>query len=245
MKESDSRFSLVPWKVAEAAKPLIRLEKNIPNIMTKMRMYFSRIHAKSDGGKVYTDVFFQHSVPIGDLREDVEWVLKEKGMGMYDKELQVESVERKGWLLNSTPALDARLLAEKFGDELGITVALWWKYINTAKYEQFDKETREKWMAPHIEVASENGKKASRCLARLYGSKLGGFPLGIRMRLVSKFREVKGNVIMMGKYTRLRVRQSNFLIMTIGHPSDDIMLLDFIPKGKTATLRSLIMGIQS
>jgi len=29
-------------------------------------------------------------------------------------------VERKGWLLYSTPALDARLLAEKNGDELGI-----------------------------------------------------------------------------------------------------------------------------
>jgi len=27
MKESDSRFSLVPWKVADAAKLLIRLEK--------------------------------------------------------------------------------------------------------------------------------------------------------------------------------------------------------------------------
>jgi len=71
----------------DAAKPLIRLEKNIPNLMNKMRMYFSRIQAKYDGGKVYTDVFVQHSVPIGDLRGDAEWFLKEKGMGMYDKEL--------------------------------------------------------------------------------------------------------------------------------------------------------------
>jgi len=74
--------------------------------MTKMRIYFSRIQAKFDGGKVDTDVFVQHSVPIGDLRGDAEWFLKEKVMGMYDKELQVESVERKGWLLYSTPALD-------------------------------------------------------------------------------------------------------------------------------------------
>jgi len=88
MKESDNRFSFVPWKVAEAAKQLIPLEKNIPNLMTKMmRMYFSRIQAKYDGGKVYTDVFVQHSVPIGDLRGDAEWFLKEKGTGMYDKEL--------------------------------------------------------------------------------------------------------------------------------------------------------------
>merc|ERR1740124_2139752 len=72
MKESDSRFSLVPWKVVNAAKPLIQLEKNIPNLMNKMRMYFSRIQAKYDGGKVYTDVCVQHSVPIGDLRGDAE-----------------------------------------------------------------------------------------------------------------------------------------------------------------------------
>merc|ERR1740124_897094 len=122
---------------------------------------------------------------------------------MYDKELQVESVERKGWLLYSIPALDARILAEKIGDELGITVAIRWKYISTAKYEQFDKETRKKWMALHIDVASEDGKKTSRGLARLYGSKSGFFPLGIRIQLVSEFREVKGNAIMMGKHTRL------------------------------------------
>jgi len=64
------------------------------------------------------------------------------------------------------------------------------------------------------------------------------------MRLVSEFKEVKGNAIMMGKHTRLRVMQSSFLSMNIGYPSDDIMLLDFIPKGKIVTLRSLIMGIQ-
>jgi len=80
-------------------------------------------------------------------------------------------VERKGWLLYSTPALDARLLAEKIGDELGITMALWWKYINTTKYEQLGKDTRNKWMVLHIEVAAEDGEKASRGLVRLYGSK--------------------------------------------------------------------------
>ena len=245
MKESDSRFTLVPWKVEDASKPLIRLEKNIPTLMTKIRMYLSRVQAKSDGGKVYTDVFVQHSLPIADLRGDAEWFLREKGMGMYDKDLQVESVERKGWLLYSTPALDAKLLAEKIGEELGIAVALRWKYINTDKFEQLDKNARKKWMALHIEVASDDGKKASRGLARLYGSKSQAFPLGIRMRLVSEFREVKGNTIMMGKHTRLRVRQSSFLSMTIGHPADDIMLLDFIPKGQKVSLRSLIMGIQS
>ena len=152
-------------------------------------------------------------------------------MGIFDKELQVESIERKGWLLYSTPAMDSKLLAEKISDEVGVKVALRWKYINTDKYEQLDKDARKKWMALHIEVSAEDSKKASRGLASLYSRKSGSFPLGIRMRLVSEFREVKGNALMMGKHTRLRVRQSQFLSMTIGHPADDIMLLDFVPKG--------------
>ena len=100
-------------------------------------------------------------------------------------------------------------------------------------------------MALHIEVATPDSKKAARGLARLYDSKSKAFPLGIRMRLVSEFREVKGNTIMMGKHTRLRIRQSSFLSMITGHPQDEIMLLDYISKGGGRTLRSIIMGIQS
>ena len=245
MKESDSKFTLLPWKAEDELKPAIRSEKNIPDLMSKMRVYLSRVQAKSDGGKVYTDVYIQHTVPISDMKGDAEWFLQEQGMGMFDKELQVESVERKGWLLYSTSVLDHKLLAEKITEEIGVPVALRWKYINTEKYEQLDRDERKKWMALHIEVATENSKKASRGLARLYGCKSIAFPLGIRMRLVSEFREVKGNSIMMGKHIRLRVRQSSFLSMIVGQPADEIMLLDFIPKGGKHTLRTRIMGIQS
>ena len=48
---------------------------------------------------------------------------------------------------------------------------------------------------------------------------------------------------MMGKHMRLRLRQSQFNHFTIGHPNDDIMLLDYESDGHT--LRSLIMAIPS
>ena len=51
-------------------------------------------------------------------------------------------------------------------------------------------------MATHIEVDANDRKKAERHLGRIYGSQSKKFPLGIRMRLVSEFREVKGNLIM-------------------------------------------------
>lgn len=98
-------------------------------------------------------------------------------------------------------------------------------------------------MALHIEVDAEENKKASRGLSRLYGSASDKFPLGIQMHLVSEFRAVKGNPIMMGKHMCLRLRQSSFCPLMVGHPSDDIMMLDYHVEGKT--LRQLVIWIQS
>ena len=98
-------------------------------------------------------------------------------------------------------------------------------------------------MATHIEVSSDDRKKAARHLGRIYGSTSTQFPQGIRMRLISEFREVKGNPTMMGKHMRLRLRQASFMALCTGHPNDDIMLLDYVVEGKT--LREMIMAIQS
>ena len=98
-------------------------------------------------------------------------------------------------------------------------------------------------MALHIEAAANDAKKAKKGLARLYSSTARAFPLGIRMRLVSEFREVKGNPIMMGKHMRLRVRQASFISLIAGHTNDDIMLLDHKINGQS--LRDMIMEIKS
>lgn len=44
---------------------------------------------------------------------------------------------------------------------------------------------------------------------------------------------------------RLRVRQASFNHLTIGHPNDDIMMLDYEATSWGKTLRSMIVGIQS
>ena len=44
---------------------------------------------------------------------------------------------------------------------------------------------------------------------------------------------------------RLRMRQASLLVITVGHPSDEIMLLDYKPNGEGDTLYSLIMRIHS
>ena len=67
----------------------------------------------------------------------------------------------------------------------------------------------------------------------------------IQMRLVSEFSEVKGDPIMMVKHMRSSFRQASFNNLTVGCPSDDIILLDYDSKGDGSTLRSMIMKIQS
>ena len=242
MKEIDGRLSVISWKASDGPKSPITQVKDIPNTMSKIRTYFSRAQVRSEGGKTYADVYIQHNVPMDDIKGDAEWFLKENEMGMYNKQLQVEATEQKGWLLYSTQNLDKETLEAAIEAEIGVKVAMRWKYINTDKYED-DASERKKWMAMHLEVDEKEGKKASRGLAKLYGSSSNDFPLGIRMRLVSEFREVKGNVQVMGKHTRLRVRQARFNAMIEGYPSDDIQMMDYEDGG--ITLRGLIMSIHS
>ena len=150
-----------------------------------------------------------------------------------------------GWLLYSTNTLDLRLLEKVLTDKCrGVQIALRFKYINTDKYE-LDRNERKKWMAIHIEVDTNDRKRAVRRLSQIYNSSSTKFPLDIQMRLVSEFREVKGNPIMMGKHMRLRLRQASFNNLTVVHPNDDIMILDYDYKGDGGTLRSMIMTIQS
>ena len=242
MKEMDNNFRVISWKTEDGPKYPIKESKNIPNVISKLRVYFARIQARPSGGKVFTDVFVQHTIPVDDLRGDTEWFMKENQMAMFKKQLQVESTAQMGWLLYSTQTLDNEALKVAIEAEIGVQVALRWKYVNSSKYIENDVE-RKKWMAIHIEVDSKEMKKASKGLNRLYGSKSTKFPLGIRMRLVSEFREVRGNSAMVGKHSRLRVRQASFISLIDGYPSEDIQMLDYEDEG--ITLRGLLMEVQS
>ena len=103
--------------------------------MSQLRVYFNRAQAKSAGGPVYVDVYVQHSIPIDDIKGDAEWMLKEYNMGIFPKTLQVEATSQMGWLLFSTNSLDHDHLAKVLSEEIGVQIALRFKYVNTDKYE--------------------------------------------------------------------------------------------------------------
>lgn len=60
---------------------------------------------------------------------------------------------------------------------------------------------------------------------------------------MSEFREVKGNLIMMGKHMRLRIHQASYNHWTVRHSNDDIALLDY--ESDERTLCSIIIKIKS
>ena len=143
MQEIDRKIMLVPWKAADQRKSLIKNMDKIPSQMSQFRVYFSRAKAKSEGGAVYVDVHVQHSLLIDDIKDDAEWMLKENNMGIFNKTPQVESTTQMEWLLYFNKSLDHNLLAKVLPDEIGVQIALRFKYINTDKYEP-DKTERKK-----------------------------------------------------------------------------------------------------
>ena len=72
MKETDVDFALVPQKANNRDKYLIKMLAKIPSVMSKFRVYFNRVRAKTEGGRVYLDAFVQHSVPIDDVKGGAE-----------------------------------------------------------------------------------------------------------------------------------------------------------------------------
>lgn len=65
------------------------------------------------------------------------------------------------------------------------------------------------------------------------------------MCMVYTFREVKGNVVTMGKHMKLRVRQAHFKAKIEGLSNNDIIQLNYAFTLSSDTLSKLIINIES
>ena len=162
-------FCFNPMESGGFKETIDRKIGKMPSTMGQFRVYFSRAHAKLDGGTVYVDAFVQQSIPILDIKGDTEWMIKENKIGNFNKILQVESTLQMGWLLYSINALGLKILANILTDDFGVQVELRHTYISADKHEP-DREERKKWMSTHIEVDTNDREKGVRRLATIYGS---------------------------------------------------------------------------
>ena len=126
----------------------------------------------------------------------------------------------------------------------GVKVAGRFKPILTDKWNP-DIDSKKRLKAVHLETARKDERTAKIRLKKLYGSASKSFPLGIRMRLVAEYKDVKGNINNIKKIANLRAKQTHFLAALENDNSEEILNLDIQHSTLKTSLREMIMEIQT
>ena len=244
MEESDSKITLLPWYDSDMNELPIQSYKDIPSALFMFKKYFTRANPNEKGGKIYTDVKLSHSKPLIEIKGDISWWLKKEQTDVFVKDIQSETTVRCGWLLFSYSGLDVKSLTDEISLMCGVIVAGRYKPILTDKWDP-TIENKKRLKGVHLETAKIDEKKVKKQLKILYGSKSTYFPLGIRMRLVAEYRDVKGNANNIKKVSNLRAKQTHFAAALQDAPTDDIMNIDVQHSVLKNSLREIIMNIKT
>lgn len=244
MAESDNSVALLPWWDSDMGENVISSFKDIPTSLFMFKKYFQRANPNEKGGKVYTDLYLAHSKPIAEIQGDLSWWLKKEKIDIFLKEIQSEATSRLGWLLFSFSGIHIKTLTDEISIMTGVTIAGRFKPILTDKWNP-DIDSKKRLKAVHLETARKDERTAKIGLKKLYGSASKSFPLGIRMRLVAEYKDVKGNINSIKKIANLRAKQTHFLAALENDSSDEILNLDIQHSTLKTSLREMIMEIQT
>ena len=107
------------------------------------------------------------------------------------------------------------------------------------------KLIKKRLKAVHLECVRKNERKTKRELAKIYERSSTEFPLGIRMRFIADYRDMKDNLNTIKKLTDIRGRKTNFTQKLGSEMSDDILSLDVAHSKYKISLRKMIMGTKS
>ena len=244
MLEVDTKCKLIPWFSDDHKEGPVESFKEIPTMLSRFRKYFCRARPKIEGGSVYMEIYMQHTKSIEEIKEDAEWWLKKEKSNMYVKSIQAATTARLGWLLFSFPEMNTKVFSQELSTLVGEQVAARYKPVLTGKWDpSMDPKARLK--AIHLECDKKVEKKVKLQLSGYYSSTSKEFPMGIRMRLVPEFVEIKGNQAIVQKVANLRAKQSHFLQAIVHISSEDIINLDVTTSSSPITLRQRIMEIKS
>ena len=242
MVETDSAFSMVPWKKENEIKHLqIRKLEEIPKTLGAFKNYFHRANPKDEGGRAYVDVYIKHRKPFKELKEDLAYFFTSTRTNMYYKDIQAEKATQLGYLLYSIEGMDQTLLFQQLSKIARVKIAGRFRHINSEKWEKVElpKQIR----ALHLECSSEHHRQAKITLSNMYHYSATVFPLGIRMRWVPEIASLQGQNDSIKKATLLRGRQSQFKAMMQMCVNDEITIMDVVDKDRSKSLRDVIMEI--
>ena len=244
LMECDNNVAILPWYDSDMGEDRITKVSNIPPSLFMFKKYFQRGNPKEEGGKVYTDVYLSHTKPMEVIKGDLSWFLKKEQIDIYIKDIQSDTTARLGWLLFSFQGLDVTTLCAEISAILRIEIAGRYKPILTDTWDK-SIESKHRLKAVHLECARKDERKAKKELGKLYSSTSTIFPLGIRMRLVAEYKEVKGNIVNIKKHCNLRAKQAHFTKKLGSVFSEDIMNLDVVHSTLGKSLREMIMQIKT
>ena len=198
---------------------------NIPTSLSKCKKYFCRARPNVEGGSGYTEVYIMHTKSISEIKADIEWWLKREKITIYVKAIQAANTARLGWLLFSFSEINAKVFSRELSGRIGDIVSARFKPILTDSWDA-SIDSRLRLKALHLECDKKVSKQVKMRLSTFYSSTSNEFPMGIRMRLVPEFKEIKGNLKIVQKVANLRAKQAHFLKAIVNVSSEDILGLD-------------------
>ena len=124
---------------------------------------------------------------------DLSWFLKKEQVDIFVKDLQADTTVQLEWLLFSLQGIDVKSLCKEIFNLLHIEIAGRYKLIRADKWDP-TIDNKKHLKAIHLECAKKDKRKAKKELGWIYTSSSTEFPLGIRMRLIAEFKDVKGGL---------------------------------------------------
>jgi hypothetical protein len=182
------------------------------------------------------------------LKEDIDWYLRDNKHGLYIAQIQAETVDTILWLLWSHDRIDTdalRLSMEAHvanATNVEIPIGLHWQIIQLDQPGWIPDDEAVK--ALHIDVACEHQMIAKQALKEIYSSKQVHWPLHIRMRAVPLLKDVMNGQVKKDIH-HLIGRQASFNDEELGKcriNTWEIKELDFLSPDDY-TLRNYIMSL--
>ena len=245
LRRVDASAAILPWRKAEVKVKPITKPEDVPSSVTQLWKYLKKFYLGKANREItiYPGIHIGHKNAFNDLRAELQDWLETSAHALFYMMLQAEESTEIGWLLYTTPEMDASAMADEIADLVGVTVGLRWKVIDIGVKGKIPDS--QKVHALIVEVETCYRWEAQQQLTQYFGRSrkdICEYPNGVRVRFV-KNRKDALNSTEKGKLDRLRARQQLFLSTIQTHETWDILQLDYCSTPGSPTLRQMIMGL--
>ena len=139
----------------------------------------------------------------------MSWWLKKEKIDIYVKEIQSEATTWLGWLLFSFGEIHIKTLMTEVSLLYNATIDGRFKPILEEHWDK-DLDSKDRLKGVHLECARSDKRAARIKLKQLYSTDSSEYLLGIRMRLIPEYKDIKGNLSSIKKFQTLEQSRLTF-----------------------------------